>query len=190
MDRCLLLFFPGPRSYTGEDVAEFQLHGSPYVLQKALELTLQAGARAARPGEFTERAFLNGRMDLSQAEGVMELIASTGRASARASLAQMDGALSLLVRAFCRELVHVTAAIQASLDYPDEEETSLQQDVGAVMDSLLPRVSRLLDTWQQGQRMRSGARVALAGVPNAGKSSLMNCLALRDRSIVTDRSHG
>lgn len=187
LDVGLVLFFAGPRSFTGEDVCEFQTHGSPVVVDLLLSCLLRLGCRLARPGEFSERAFLNDKLDLTQAEAIADLIESSSTVAARMALRSLQGEfsrrISLLVTAVTALRVHVEAAI----DFPDEEVDILQStDVTSRLQSIEQNVAALLLETRQGILMREGIRVVLAGEPNAGKSTLMNTLTGTDTAIVTD----
>ncbi len=187
IDRGIALYFPGPESFTGEDVLELQGHGGPVVMDMLLAATLEGGARAARPGEFTERAFLNGRMDLSQAEAVADLIDSGSRTAARSALASLEGVFSDRVRALAQALTEARAYIEACIDFPEEEidflsDPQLEQRLKSLRDQLAAARAGAA----RGVLLKEGVRVVLAGQPNVGKSSLMNLLAGRDSAIVTD----
>jgi tRNA modification GTPase len=186
IDRGLLLYFPAPHSYTGEDVVELHGHGGPVVTDHLLETLYRCGARAARPGEFTLRAFLNDKLDLAQAEAVADLIDSGTRTAARAALRSLDGRFSEAVDAVQKGLTELRVQIEAWLDFPEEE---LSLDAANALDaragSLLEQVAVLRDRAAQGRVLRDGLTVVIAGPPNAGKSSLMNRLAGRDAAIVT-----
>jgi len=187
IDRGIALYFPGPKSFTGEDVLELQGHGGPVVMDMLLAATLEGGARAARPGEFTERAFLNGRMDLSQAEAVADLIDSGSRTAARSALASLEGVFSDRVRTLALALTEARAYIEACIDFPEEEidflsDPQLKQRLGSLRDQLAAARAGAA----RGVLLKEGVRVVLAGQPNVGKSSLMNLLAGRDSAIVTD----
>jgi tRNA modification GTPase len=187
IDRGLLLYFKAPRSYTGEDVLELQTHGSPVVLRLLLARLVELGARHARAGEFSERAFLNGKLDLAQAEAVADLIASGSEASARAALRSLDGEFSRRVRALTAAVVRLRVWIEAAIDFPEEEidflsAPELRTDLATVRTDL----AALLEGARRGVRLADGLHVVIVGPPNAGKSSLLNALAASDRAIVTE----
>lgn len=187
LDQVVALVFATPRSYTGEDVVELSCHGGLYVTRRLLQEVLEAGAAPAGPGEFTRRAFLNGKMDLAQAESVMQLIAAGGEAAARAAEAAGSGVLSRRVSEIRDRLSDLAAHLAAWADFPEEdvpeidEETLLEGLAGAEKE-----LSSLLETYDRGRIYREGVVTAIAGRPNAGKSTLMNLLAGRQRSIVTE----
>jgi tRNA modification GTPase len=187
IDRGLLLYFPAPASYTGEHVLELQGHGSPVLLDALLRRVCTMGARLARPGEFTERAFLNGKLDLAQAEAVADLIAARSQAGARAALQSMEGVFSRKVHELLQSLIALRVHIEAAIDFPEEEIDFLADPVIArQLHALRAELDDLLREAQRGVRLNDGLRVAIIGRPNAGKSSLLNALAGSDRAIVTD----
>ena len=187
VDECVLLCFRAPRSYTGEDVAELSCHGGRYVLQRVLRACLDAGATPAGAGEFTRRAFLNGKMDLTQAESVMDLIAADGKLAAQTALAARDGAVFRRLTAVKESLLSVAAQFGAYIDYPDEDIPDLTPDaLAATLSEAAAAVRELLSTFDAGRVLREGVNTAIVGSPNVGKSTLMNRLAGCQRSIVTD----
>jgi tRNA modification GTPase len=185
-DHVLLLAFRGPASYTGEDTVELHCHGGVLVTQRVLSLLLHAGARAANPGEFTQRAFLNGKMDLTQAEAVMDLIHAQSTLAIRAANEQLEGSIGREASAMREELIHVLAHIEAFIDFPEED---ISPDVGqallARIDAILERTTRMLATAEHGRILRHGARTVICGEPNVGKSSLLNVLLGFERAIVS-----
>ena len=187
IDQGLAVRFPGPHSYTGEDSAEFHCHGSPVVLRELLGALFAAGARQARAGEFTRRAFLNGQLDLTQAEAVIDLIDAETAAAARNAAAQLDGGLRRVLEPIQDALLDITSRFYAVVDYPDEDIEDVQpEQVAEALSSAEGQLTALLATCQRGKVLKSGVRTAIVGRPNAGKSSLLNALAGYERAIVTD----
>jgi tRNA modification GTPase len=187
LDDAVLLFFQGPHSYTGEDVLELQAHGNPSLLNALLRECRRLGARDARPGEFTERAFLNDKLDLAQAEAVADLISAQSETAARAARRSLDGVFSRRCDAVSEQLVHARVYVEAALDFPDEEidflaAPEIQQRLRRCQQDL----ATLRAEAEQGKRLMDGLHVVIVGAPNAGKSSLLNALAGDDRAIVTD----
>ncbi|MEN6627649.1 MAG: tRNA uridine-5-carboxymethylaminomethyl(34) synthesis GTPase MnmE [Candidatus Sumerlaeia bacterium] len=186
LDEGLAVFFAAPRSYTGNDLAEFFCHGGPVPSRRIIEAALANGARMAEPGEFTRRAFLNGRLDLAQAEAVADIVAAQTDEAARLARAQLAGALSRRIGSLVDRLVTVAAEIEARIDFPEEDLGEADQArLSHEMKAAAAEIDALLATGRRGRLLREGARVALVGPPNAGKSSLLNALARRERAIVT-----
>lgn len=186
IDTGLLLYFPGPHSFTGEDVIELQGHGGPIVLQMLLARCLDLGARLAEPGEFTRRAFLNGKLDLAQAEAVIDLIDASTTAAVRSAVRSLQGDFSREIRLLLDQLIELRALVEATLDFPDEEIDFLEAaDAFGRLDRLQRKMVEVTDRATQGRLLQSGLHVVLAGQPNVGKSSLLNCLAGDELAIVT-----
>ncbi len=187
IDHGIALFFPGPRSLTGEDVLELHGHGGPVVLDLLLVRLLALGARPARPGEFLQRAFLNDKLDLAQAEAVADLIDSATAAAARSAQRSLQGHFSEKVAALVEDLVALRTYVEAAIDFPEEEVDHLSDaHLGERVDGLLGAVADTLAAARQGVLLKEGATVVIAGRPNVGKSSLLNRFAGRDAAIVTD----
>jgi tRNA modification GTPase len=186
IDRGLALFFPAPHSFTGEDVLELHGHGGPVVLDMLLRRVLELGARIARPGEFTERGFLHGKLDLAQAEAVADLIESSSESAARSALRSLQGRFSQQVRDLVEGLVALRTFVEAAIDFPEEEVDFLSDEkLAGELATLLATLERLRASAQQGCLLHDGMTVVLAGPPNAGKSSLLNALARQDSAIVS-----
>lgn len=187
IDRGIVIYFPAPHSMTGEDVVELQGHGGPVVMDRLLERACELGARVARPGEFTERAFLNDKIDLAQAEAVADLIDSASKRAARAAMRSLDGEFSARVNEIDRAVLDLRVYLEAAIDFAEEEIDFLaESDTVERLQTIEMRIQRLIDESQRGEALREGLDVVIAGPPNAGKSSLMNRLLAENRAIVTD----
>jgi tRNA modification GTPase len=187
IDDGIVLWFPAPNSFTGEDVVELQGHGSPVLLQHLVARCIALGARQARPGEFSERAFLNGKLDLAQAEAIADLIAASDTRAARAARRSLDGVFSRRVDEAAEQLVLLRIHVEAAIDFADEPLDTLGGDqVRAGLGQALRALVQLRDDAERGRRLRDGLHAVLVGPPNAGKSSLLNALAGSERAIVTD----
>ena len=187
IDEGVALYFPAPHSFTGEDILELQGHGGPVVMDMLLAEVCQLGARPARPGEFSERAFMNDRIDLAQAEAIADLIDSGSSQAARAALRSLDGEFSRQVQALAEEMLRLRIYVEAAIDFPEEEIDFLAADkVHRDVEALSASLQALMANAQQGCVLREGLVLVIAGLPNAGKSSLLNALAARDTAIVTE----
>ena len=187
IDDGLALAFRAPASFTGEDVAELQAHGSPAVLRQLVDIAISLGARQAGPGEFSARAFENGKLDLAQAEALADLIAAGSAQAARAARRSLDGAFSREVEAIAARLMALRVQAEAAIDFADEPlETLSEARLGATLTSIREDLAQLRARAEAGQRLRDGLHAVIVGPPNAGKSSLLNALARRERAIVTD----
>lgn len=187
IDEGIALYFPGPNSFTGEDVLELQGHGGPVILEMLLEVVNKLGCRVARPGEFSERAFINDKIDLTQAEAIADLIDASSREAARSAVRSLQGDFSKEVHSLVEQLIQLRIYVEAAIDFPEEEIDFLSDGkVEADLRSIMNQLQAVLKTANQGSLMREGMTVVIAGRPNAGKSSLLNALAGQERAIVTD----
>lgn len=186
LDSVLLLLMKGPNSYTGEDSVEISCHGGQLITRKVLERIFEAGARPARPGEFSLRAYLNGKIDLAQAEAIQELIAAKSELALENAEKQLEGALSEKISTFQKELTDVAAILEAWIDFPEEGlEFASMEEIIATLENISSQMEKLKNTFHDGKALHEGFSICLIGSPNVGKSSLMNALLGKDRSIVT-----
>ena len=187
IDEVLAVYMKGPKTYTGEDVVEINCHGSMVALRKTLALVLSKGARMAEPGEFTKRAFLNGRLDLSQAEAVIDLIKAKSDRSFDVAISQLEGSLSKRIEKIRQALLDLLVEVTVNIDYPDEDIEIMTYDKARdCLCNIRNMIGELLATSGSGRMIREGIRIAIVGKPNVGKSSLMNCLLRESRAIVTE----
>ena len=187
IDQGIALFFPGPHSFTGEDVVELQGHGGYFVLDSLLQAVIAAGARIARPGEFTERAFLNNKIDLAQAEAIADLIDSSSKEAARSAMRTLQGEFSRLIETLADSIINLRIYLEAAIDFTDEEIDFLSEGrISEKISLIIAQLDDVLAQAKQGALIREGMTVVIAGKPNAGKSSLLNALAGKDSAIVTE----
>ena len=186
VDEALLLIMKAPRSYTREDIVELHCHGGIIVIQQVLQLCIEAGARLAQSGEFTLRAFLNGRLDLTQAESIADLVGSQSSAAAKVALACLQGKLASPIRQLRASCLDLLAEIEARIDFEEDLPPLDESEISQKVDSILVDLSMVLDTANRGELLRNGLKVAIIGRPNVGKSSLLNAWSRSDRAIVTD----
>jgi len=184
-EEALLTYFPAPKTYTREDVVEISCHGSPLLLEEVVRLGIEAGARLARPGEFTLRAYLNGRLDILQAEAVLDLIKATSLHQARISLQQLEGSLSHTFRSVREKLVELLSLLETNIEFPDEEVKITPEQIKEVLTSLIDLLQTLIQSYALGKTFSEGLRLAIIGRANVGKSTLFNALCGEERAIVT-----
>jgi len=187
VDEVMVSVFKAPKTFTAEDLVEISCHGSSYIQQQIIALLIQNGARLAEPGEFTQRAFLNGRIDLSQAEAVADLISAENKASHRVALNQMRGGISSKLKDLREELINFTALVELELDFSEEDvEFANRKDLEDLIAKLKTQIAKLISTFEYGNAIKNGVPVAIIGKPNAGKSTLLNALLNEERAIVSD----
>ncbi|HTN17852.1 MAG TPA: tRNA uridine-5-carboxymethylaminomethyl(34) synthesis GTPase MnmE, partial [Chitinophagaceae bacterium] len=187
VDEVVAGLYKGPKSYTGEDTVEFSGHGSPFVLEQIVRLCVAAGARMALPGEFTQRAFLNGKMDLAQAEAVADLIAADSAAAQQTALRQLKGGFSTDLKVLREQLIQFAALIELELDFSQEDVAFADRtELAALIARIASATQQLIQSFSLGNAIKNGVSVAIIGKPNAGKSTLLNALLNEDRAIVSD----
>lgn len=187
LDEVVLSLYKNPKSFTGEDVIEISCHGSPYILQQTLEALVKSGARLARPGEFSQRAFLNGKMDLAQAEAIADIINAETKSAHDAAMNQMRGGFSKDLNSLRDRLIHFTALLELELDFSDEDvEFADRTELRELIDEVYQKTAQLMDSFALGNVIKKGVSVAIIGEPNAGKSTLLNALLNEERAIVSE----
>jgi tRNA modification GTPase len=187
IDHGIALFFQGPHSFTGEDIVEFQAHGGPFLLDLLLKEIIKLGARMARPGEFSERAFLNNKIDLAQAEAIADLIDSASEQAARSAMRSLEGEFSRKIHSLVDAITQLRIYVEAAIDFPEEEIDFLADGkVSTALNALIQQLNTILSQAKQGALLQEGMTVVIAGKPNAGKSSLLNALSGKDSAIVTE----
>lgn len=187
IDEVMLSLFKAPHSYTGEDVIEISCHGSPYILARVIELLMDKGAQAAKEGEFSLRAYMNGKMDLAQAEAVADLIAAESKAAHQMAMHQMRGGFSEKIRSLREELIHFASMIELELDFGEEDVTFAERDdLDALVKKILQMIRQLIDSFANGRVIKEGIPVVIVGEPNVGKSTLLNTLLQEDKAIVSE----
>ena len=187
LDEVLVSVFRAPHSYTGEDSVEISCHASSYIVSSLMDLLYAAGARAAEPGEFTQRAFINGKMDLAQAEAVADVISSQNAAAHRVAFKQMKGGFSTELKSMRAELLEIVSLMELELDFSEEDvEFADRSRLDTLLDAIIGHISRLIDSFRLGNAIKNGVPVAIAGATNTGKSTLLNALLGEERAIVSD----
>ena len=187
LDQGISLFFKAPHSYTGEDIIELQAHGGPIILNLILQTVIEHGARLARPGEFTERAYLNDKMDLAQAEAIADIIDASSEQAAKSAMRSLQGMFSKHIDELVTSLIQLRIHVEASIDFPEEEIDFLaDQHIKGQLNTVINNLANVLHNSKQGALLREGVEIVIAGKPNAGKSSLLNALAGKESAIVTD----